>query len=192
MNENGTSGAGTSGTGTSANGANAREAVAPMIDPAVFRRLGLSVAAITFLADQASKLWLLFVSRIVETGPFPVSSFFELTVVWNRGISYGLFQQHSELGRWLLVILSIVAAGWLTSLMWKAESRLGAASLGLIVGGAIGNAVDRTAYGAVFDFAHFFVGEWSWYVFNVADAAIVVGVIGMLYDTLIAERRRAV
>jgi signal peptidase II len=155
-----------------------------------FRRLGVIVAVATFLADQASKLWLLLVADIIEKGPFQIASFFEFTVVWNRGISYGLFQQHSEMGRWLLIALSIAAAIWLGWMMWRAESRMGAASLGLIIGGALGNAVDRVAYGAVFDFAHFFIGEWSWYVFNVADAAIVVGVAGLLYDTLIGEGRR--
>jgi signal peptidase II len=168
----------------------------PLQDPPLapsqpaLRRLGVIVTVMTFLADQASKLWLLLVSEIIDRGPFAVTSFFELTVVWNRGISYGMFQQHSDLGRWLLVILSIAAAIWLGWMMWRAESRLGAASLGLIIGGALGNAVDRVAYGAVFDFAHFFIGEWSWYVFNVADAAIVVGVAGLLYDTFAGELRR--
>jgi signal peptidase II len=167
------------------------EAASPPTDLARLRRLGLIVAAITFLGDQAGKLWLLLVAEIVEKGPFPVAPFFELTVVWNRGISYGMFQQHSELGRWLLVTLSIAAAIWLGWMMWSAASRTGAVSLGLIIGGALGNAVDRAVYGAVFDFAHFFVGDWSWYVFNVADAAIVVGVAGLLYDTFIGDRRRA-
>jgi signal peptidase II len=155
-----------------------------------FRRLGVIVAVATFLSDQASKLWLLLVSDIIDRGPFSVTPFFQLTVVWNRGISYGMFQQHSDLGRWLLIALSIAAAIWLGWMMWRAESRMGAASLGLIIGGALGNAVDRAAYGAVFDFAHFYIGEWSWYVFNVADAAIVVGVAGLLYDTFRGEQRR--
>jgi signal peptidase II len=157
--------------------------------PPSFRRFGLGVVVATFLADQASKLWLLFVADIVKNGPFPVSPFFELTVVWNRGISYGLFQQGTDIGRWLLIIGSLVAAMWMGVLMWRSTSRILAASLALVVGGALGNAVDRVAYQAVFDFAHFFIGEWSWYVFNIADAAIVVGVIGLLYDTVMCERR---
>ncbi|MGL4727675.1 MAG: signal peptidase II [Bosea sp. (in: a-proteobacteria)] len=154
------------------------------------RRLGILITAVTFLADQASKLWLLLVAQIVEKGPFPISSFFELTVVWNRGISYGMFQQNSDLGRWLLIGLSLAAAIWLGWMMWKSETRMSATSLGLIIGGALGNAVDRAAYGAVFDFAHFYLGEWSWYVFNVADAAIVVGVAGLLYDAFIGDKRQ--
>lgn len=152
------------------------------------RRFGFIVMAITFLADQASKLWLLFGADILQNGPFPVTSFFELTVVWNRGVSYGMFQQSTDIGRWLLIIGSLVAASWMTAIMWRAPCRLTAASLALVVGGALGNAVDRVMYHAVFDFAHFFIGDWSWYVFNIADAAIVVGVIGLLYDAVAAAR----
>jgi len=111
-------------------------------------------------------------------------------VVWNRGISYGLFQQDSEFGRWALVALSVVAGIGLSLWIRRAPNPLVAAALGLIVGGALGNAVDRVAYGAVFDFIHFHVGSFSWYVFNIADAAIVAGVVGLLYDALVLERRR--
>ncbi len=100
------------------------------------------------------------------------------------GISYGLFQQTSDLGRWGLVALSIAASIWLSLWLRRATGRLEAVSLALIIGGALGNVIDRIAYGAVADFVHLHWGEWSWYVFNVADAAIVVGVVGLLYDTL--------
>lgn len=152
------------------------------------RGFGSAVTVVTYIADQASKLWLLFVADIAAKGPFPVTSFFDLTLVWNRGISYGMFQQHSELGRWFLVIGSVAASAWLYAILWRAPDRLTAASLGLLIGGALGNAADRLMYGAVFDFAHFHIGDWSWYVFNVADVAIVVGVAGLLYDSLIAGR----
>jgi signal peptidase II len=111
-------------------------------------------------------------------------------VVWNQGISYGLFKQHSEVGRWALVAVQIAAAVGLSLWMVRASGRILVLSLALIVGGAAGNAIDRIAYGAVFDFVHFHVGAWSWYVFNVADIAIVAGVIGLLYDSLVLERRR--
>lgn len=167
-----------------------REATAELTGTPAIRRLGLWMLALTFLADQASKLWLLFGADIVGRGPFPVAPFLELTVVWNRGISYGLFQQDSSLGRWLLIMVSLAAAIWMGLMLWRSDSRLAAASLGLIVGGALGNAVDRVLYQAVFDFAHFFIGEWSWYVFNIADAAIVVGVAGLLYDAAMVPMTR--
>ncbi|MFE1600687.1 signal peptidase II [Methylobacterium sp. ID0610] len=152
---------------------------------------GLLVAVVTLVLDQATKLGLLFLSDLPLSQPIVLAPFAQLVVVWNRGVSYGLFQQHTEIGRWLLVAVSILAAAALTGWMARAGTRLLSGSLGLIVGGAIGNAIDRIAYGAVFDFVHLHAGGWSWYVFNVADAGIVLGVVGLLYDALWAERRTA-
>ncbi len=153
-------------------------------------RLGLQVALATLVLDQASKLYLLFVQDLPRTQPITLAPFLEFVVVWNRGISYGLFQQESDLGRWMLVALSVAASIWLTLWLWRTPYRFLAAGLGLIVGGAVGNAIDRVAYGAVFDFVHIHVGSFSWYVFNVADAAIVAGVVGLLYDSFVLEGRR--
>ncbi len=153
-------------------------------------RLGFLVALLTLALDQASKLYLLFVDVLTLREPLRLAPFLDLIVVWNRGISYGMFQQHTELGRWALTLISIAAAIGLSVWMRRTTSRLLAVALGLIVGGALGNAIDRIAYGAVFDFIHFHVGSFSWYVFNVADAAIVAGVIGLLYDSFVLEKRR--
>lgn len=147
------------------------------------RRLGLLVAALVFILDQASKLWLLFVARIAEEGPFQVTSFLELVLAWNRGISYGLFQQDGDIGRWLLVAVSFLAPIWLWRWLCRAGDRLTVVSLALIIGGALGNGVDRAVFGAVVDFVHIHVGSFSWYIFNIADAAIVVGVAGLLYES---------
>ena len=152
-------------------------------------RLGLSVAAVTFLADQALKLWILFIFDLAARGRVAVLPFLDLVMVWNRGISYGLFQQESDIGRWLLVAVSVAAAVGLCIWIRRAGGRWLSASLGLIAGGAIGNAIDRAAYGAVFDFVHIHVGSFSWYVFNVADAAIVAGVAGLLYESIVLDRR---
>ncbi len=153
-------------------------------------RHGVVLARLTLALDQASKLYLLFGYDLPVREPLVLAPFLELIVVWNRGISYGLFQQESELGRWILLAIMIAAAVGLSVWMMRAASRLLGASLGLIVGGAVGNAIDRVAYGAVFDFVHFHVGSFSWYVFNVADAAIVAGVVGLLYDSLVLDRSR--
>ena len=118
------------------------------------RRLGLIVVLVVFLADQALKLWLLFGLRLAETGPFAVTPFMNIVLAWNRGISYGLFQQHSDLGRWGLVLISIVAAIWLWRWMWREQRPLTVVSLALVVGGALGNGLDRAVYGAVVDFVH--------------------------------------
>lgn len=166
------------------------ESTRPEAGRAGIVRLGLAVAVITLALDQASKLWLLFGFNLPLREPVRLLPFFDLVVVWNRGISYGLFQQDGEAGRWALVVVSVLAAIGLGVWMLRAEGRLIAASLALIVGGAIGNAIDRVAYGAVFDFAHLHAGSFSWYVFNIADAAIVAGVAGLLYDSLVLDRRR--
>jgi signal peptidase II len=152
--------------------------------------LGALVALLTFAVDQATKVWLYYVVDIGAREPITVTSFFDVTLVWNRGISYGLFQQDDDLGRWLLVGVSIIASIGLGVWLARTKVRLVAASIGLIIGGALGNALDRAVYGAVIDFAHLHAFGYSWYVFNIADAAIVAGVIGLLYDALVLEPRR--
>jgi len=153
-------------------------------------RLGLAAAILVMLVDQATKLYLLFVYDLPLREPVRLSPFLDLIVVWNRGISYGLFQQDAEIGRWALVAVSLAAALALTAWIRRSSTGFLALSLGLIAGGAVGNAIDRIGLGAVFDFIHVHVGSFSWYVFNVADAAIVAGVIGLLYDSFVLERRR--
>ena len=152
-------------------------------------RDGLAAALVTALIDQASKLWLLYAYDLGSRGRVPVLPFFDLVLVWNKGISYGLFAQNSELGQLLLLGFKVVAAVLLWVWLARAENRLMAVSLGLIIGGAIGNAVDRLAHGAVVDFVllHLTTATFSfhWYVFNVADIAIVAGVAGLMYETLL-------
>lgn len=153
--------------------------------------LGFLVALATLALDQATKLYTLFVYDLPVKEPVALTPFLNLIVVWNRGISYGLFQQNTELGRWVLIGVSVLAALGLAVWIRRTSGWLLSASLGLIVGGAVGNVIDRLAYGAVFDFIQLHAWSWSWYVFNVADAAIVAGVVGLLYDSLVLEGRRA-
>jgi signal peptidase II len=160
-----------------------------IITPA--RRLFLIAFLLTLVLDQASKLWLFFVVDIAARQPIQVTPFFNLILVWNQGISYGLFQQTTEFGRWALTLFKIVAAIGLSIWAWRAREKCLCIGLGLIAGGAIGNAIDRVIYGAVLDFAHLFYGSFSWYVFNVADAAIVVGVLFLLYDGFSSGRTAA-
>ena len=151
-------------------------------------RLGLVSALLTTAADQALKLWLLFGFDLPGRGLVRLTPFLDLVLIWNRGISYGLFQQNGPFGQWALLALKLVAVALLWLWLAHAASRLTALSLGLIIGGAIGNAVDRLAYGAVADFLLFHLTtasfSFKWYVFNLADAAIVAGVAGLLYDSV--------
>jgi signal peptidase II len=152
---------------------------------------GAAAAVLTALADQASKLWLLFVFDLGNRGTVPITPFFDLVLIWNTGISYGWFQQDGPLGQGALLALKVVAVALLWIWLARATTRLSALGLGLIIGGAIGNAIDRLAHGAVVDFAlfHITTSTWSfrWYVFNLADVAIVAGVAALLYESVFGE-----
>jgi signal peptidase II len=145
---------------------------------------GLGIAALTVLADQAHKAWMLYVYDIGAKGSVALAPFFDLVLVWNQGISYGLLPQESVVGRWGLILFAFAASLALAVWLARLTTKLGAASIGLIIGGAIGNAIDRIAYGAVADFFSLHVLGYQWYVFNIADAAIVAGVAGLLYESL--------
>jgi signal peptidase II len=151
-------------------------------------RLGLVVAVIAAAIDQAAKLWLLYDFGLAGRGRVPVTSFLDLVLAWNTGISYGLFQQTGPLGQWALLALKVIAVALLLVWLVQTRSRLAGMALGLIVGGAIGNAIDRVVHGAVMDYVlfHITAATWTfqWYVFNLADAAIVAGVIGLVYESL--------
>jgi signal peptidase II len=155
-------------------------------------RLGLLAALVTCVLDQAVKLWLIFVFDLESKGVVELLPFAALVMTWNKGISYGWFQQDGPLGQWALLALKLVAVTLLWIWLSRAGTRLAALSLGLIIGGAIGNGIDRLAYGAVADFAllHIQTATWSfnWYVFNLADVAIVAGVAGLLYESLLGDR----
>ena len=153
-------------------------------------RLGLAAAVIACAIDQASKAWLLFSFDLANRGIVHLTPFLDFVLTWNTGISYGLFQQETEIGRFVLLALKIIGLVVLWIWLARAEWKLTALSLGLIIGGGIGNAIDRLAYGAVMDFVLFHITtptfNFVWYVFNLADAAIVAGVAGLLYESLFA------
>jgi signal peptidase II len=165
--------------------------MAPMRLRGPWSRFGLAVALAVFIVDRVHKGWMLGVYDIAEKGRVKLTPFFDLVLVWNRGISYGLFQQDSDLGRWVLILFTAAVIGVLALWLASAHARLAASGLGLIIGGAASNLVDRLAHGAVADFFHFHVYGFSWYVFNIADAAIVAGVAGLLYDSVIGRHKSA-
>jgi signal peptidase II len=154
--------------------------------------LGWGVALATFVLDQAHKWWMLQVYRIEEKGRVVVTSFLDLVFVKNQGVSYGMFTQGDPAGQWLLAAFAVCAV--IAMSVWLArgvDNRVLAASLGLIMGGALGNALDRVLIGGVADFFSLHAFGFYWYVFNIADVAIVAGVIGLLYDSFIASRSSA-
>ena len=156
-------------------------------NPHVGRGVIAAVAVLTL--DQASKLWLLFVLDIARRGAVKVTPFFDLVLAWNVGISFGWFQNDSQIAQISLMVIKAVAV--IVLAIWMARSRtpIATLALGMIIGGAIGNGIDRFAYGAVVDFAlfHLQIGgnTYNWYVFNLADVAIVAGVAALLYDSFV-------
>jgi len=146
---------------------------------------GLATAAVTLVFDQASKFWLLEVFDLEARARVAVTPFLDLVVIWNTGISYGLFQEQGVTAPWALLAFKLVAVVLLWIWLARSSSRLTAAALGLIIGGAVGNAIDRLHWPGVMDFVLFHIdtARWrfNWYVFNLADAAIVVGVFVLLY-----------
>jgi signal peptidase II len=152
-------------------------------------RAGVIAGIATLVLDQASKLWLLYVFDIARRGAVKVTPFFDLVLAWNVGISFGWFQNDGFLAQAVLTAIKAVAVVVLAVWMARSRNRLATVALGLIIGGAIGNAIDRVAYGAVVDFALFHVqiggNTFNWYVFNVADVAIVAGVAALLYDSFL-------
>jgi signal peptidase II len=167
------------------------ESARPQHAPGRHAMLGLVTAVAVGLVDQALKLWLLFVFDLGSRGMVEIAPWLDLVLTWNTGISYGLFQQDTELGRWLLLGFQAAAILCLGLWMLRSRSRVTALALGLIVGGAVGNIIDRLAYGAVVDFVFFHLdfGTWEfrWYIFNLADAAVVAGVGGLVYESLFAR-----
>ncbi|HYP57617.1 MAG TPA: signal peptidase II [Beijerinckia sp.] len=155
------------------------------------RLLGALAALATLTVDQANKLWLIFSYGIEARQPVRLAPFFDVIYAKNPGISYSLLSAHSEAGRFALLALTLTATAFLSVWLWRTRSPIVATGLGLIVGGALGNAYDRLAYGGVADFYHFHIGSFSWYVFNLADVAIVAGVLFLLYDSLFATRPAA-
>jgi len=151
----------------------------------------LAIAAVACVLDQISKLWMLKLFDLGAKGMVKVAPFVDLVLTWNTGISYGWFQQEGPLGQSALLALKAMAVVLLWIWLARASSRLAGLSLGLIIGGAIGNAIDRVTYGAVADFVllHAEIGgrRYDWYVFNLADVAIVAGVIGLLYESVLGD-----
>lgn len=152
-------------------------------------RFGLWAAVLAFVLDQAHKWWMLNVFFIGARGRVHVLPFLDLIYVLNRGVSYGFF---SGSGVWLLTSFAVLVSALLW--IWASQtttSRLMASSLGLIIGGALANGLDRIVLGGVADFFSLHAFGFYWYVFNIADVAIVAGVAGLLYDSFGTSRNDA-
>ncbi len=166
---------------------------APSASAPPISRLGAAaylLAALVVLLDQISKAWVMGPLNLAERGTIPVLPVFRLTLVMNRGVSFGLLRADQPLGRWLLVAAALGVVVFLIGWVRRTERPLFAAAVGLVVGGALGNnLIDRVRIGQVVDFLDFSGLYFPW-VFNVADSAITLGVMLLLLDSLLPAGRK--
>tara|TARA_B100000530_G_scaffold306030_1_gene229838 strand:- start:518 stop:997 length:480 start_codon:yes stop_codon:yes gene_type:complete len=146
-------------------------------------RAGMLLSILTIFFDQLSKWWILNVI-MVPANTIPVTQFFNLVLVHNRGASFGIFSDAPGWASIALIVFAIIISIVLAIWMWQAQETLLSVALGLVIGGAIGNVIDRIRFGAVVDFLDFYAGGWHWPAFNVADSAITLGVILLILDSL--------
>lgn len=154
------------------------------------KRLAILAALLALLADQVSKWWLIgFLAE--RPGGVRVTEFFNLVQVWNRGVSFGMFNTGEAGRRWVLIALALVMVVGLWVWLSRTRDRPVAVAIGLVMGGALGNALDRLTHGAVADFFDFHLAGWHWPAFNVADAAILIGVGVLVIDALFQRPEQA-
>ena len=152
-------------------------------------RHGLVIAALVILFDQVTK-WIALSGVDFGAHPISVTSFFNLVLVWNRGVSFGMFNDAGAAGPWILSGLAIAVVLGLLYWLRQTETWLTVTALGLVIGGALGNVIDRFRFGAVIDFLDFHLAGYHWPAFNVADAAICVGAVLLLLDGLLSPERQ--
>ena len=163
-------------------------------DAAVGRmlRFGVVVATVGLVVDQLHKWYMIALNGILPGERFAVMPFLDIVYVINKGVSYGMFTQHTQSGQYLLAgFAMVVAAAMIVWLAKAVHTRLSALGIGLIIGGAVGNGIDRLHLGGVADFFQLHAYGFYWYVFNLADVWIVVGVVALLYDSFIPSRKDA-
>lgn len=155
--------------------------------PSLFRQ-GLWIAALVFLLDQVSKIWILDgLDLPSQPGQnVDVLPFFSLTMVWNTGVSMGLLKDQGDIARWVLVAFTLGIAGIVVFWLRSAQHRLSMIALAFILGGAIGNILDRIRFGAVVDFIRLHAFDYSFFVFNIADSAISIGVGLLLLEAFLS------
>jgi lipoprotein signal peptidase len=154
---------------------------------------GLAIAAATLAVDQLSKWWILEGLRLPEIGRLPLldlgAAGLQFAMVWNRGVTFGLLAGDAPWHRVALAVLALAVVGFLLRWLHRADNRATVVALGAVIGGAVGNVIDRLRFGAVVDFIDAWAWGWHWYVFNVADAAIVLGVIALMADALFRPKQ---
>lgn len=151
---------------------------------------GLGLAALVAALDQLSK-WIIVAHVMNPPVQIEVTSFFNLVLTHNRGVSFGMFAAGSELGKWILVGLALMISGFLVRWLFQSSSPFSIIALGLILGGAVGNVIDRVLIGAVVDFLDFHAFGTHWPAFNVADTTIFLGAAGLIFESFFSKDEAA-
>ena len=151
---------------------------------------GLGLAALVAALDQLSK-WIIVAHVMNPPVQIEVTSFFNLVLAHNRGVSFGMFAAGSELGKWILVGLALMISGFLVRWLFQSSSPFSIIALGLILGGAVGNVIDRVLVGAVVDFLDFHAFGTHWPAFNVADTTIFLGAAGLIFESFFSKDEAA-
>jgi signal peptidase II len=148
---------------------------------------GMCCMSIALLLDQLSKWYLLEIVGIGHIPPIELTSFFNLVMVWNHGISFGMFAEHNQ--PLILIAMALVITVILGFWLVRAESLRVALAIGTVMGGAIGNVIDRVRFGAVADFFDFHVMGYHWPAFNIADSCIFIGVVVLCIDGMLDTKK---
>ena len=162
----------------------------------IFRLLGEYIKEITifaglFIIDRLVKVYLLNFLQENQLNSFRLNNFFEVVLVWNKGVSYGLFPQQSYAGQLIIIFFSLIICVWIAKFITNSDIRYRSITLILILAGASSNIIDRLIYGAVADFFHFEIATYSWYVFNIADIYIVSGLLILIYAFIYPNIRKS-
>ena len=145
--------------------------------------MGMGLSTLVVVLDQISK-WVVLNHLMAPPRTLPITSFFNIVLTWNRGVSFGLLSTSNPYGPWLLAAIACGFIAVLVLWIWQAETKMMVVAFGLVLGGAVGNLSDRLRFGAVTDFLDFHALGYHWYTFNIADSAIVVGVALILLEYL--------
>jgi signal peptidase II len=149
---------------------------------------GYLIAALTTLADQLHKWYMLEIVNISKK-PIHVADFFNLVMVWNPGISFGMFRNHNY-SAYIFSALALVIVAFLSAWLYKTTSRFSMIAIGFVIGGALGNVADRLRFGAVADFFDFHVQHYHWPAFNIADAMVFTGAVMLCIESAFGKNQQ--
>ncbi len=150
-------------------------------------KAAILISLVIILCDQFTKALVL---KFIAGNSIAVLPFFNLVLVWNRGVSFGMFSDNGTYGALVLIVMSLIIIGFLIAWLTRIEDKFLSTAVFVIIAGALGNVIDRVRFGAVIDFLDFHAFDWHYPAFNIADSAIVLGIAFILFDSIVLEPKR--